>query len=80
MDNDICTVEKDVPSAVKSLLSKMIEKRKIDDPIVNLYYGDAVSEEECETLLSELEELFPDAEFLPAPGGQPLYYYYLSVE
>lgn len=80
MDNDICTVEKDVPSAVKSLLSKMIEKRKIDDPIVNLYYGDAVSEEESETLLSELEELFPDAEFLPAPGGQPLYYYYLSVE
>lgn len=80
MDNDICTVEPDVASAVKSLLGRMIEKRKIEDPIVNLYYGDSVSEDECEELISELEELFPDAEFLPAPGGQPLYYYYLSVE
>lgn len=80
MDNDICTVEQSTDAAVRSLLKQMIAKRGLEDPIINLYYGESVSEEECNDLADALSQEYPDAEFLVAPGGQPLYYYYLSVE
>ena len=80
MDSDIAAVTPSVNSTVKELVSKMIEKRDIEDPIVNLYYGDNVEEEEANALTEELQEMFEDAEFIVAKGGQPLYYYYLSVE
>ena len=41
---------------------------------------DAVEEEDAETLSEKLQEQFEEAEFIVARGGQPLYYYYLSVE
>ncbi len=80
VDNDIAAVAKEVNEAVESIVRKMIEKRDIDDPIVNLYFGDAVEEDDAEALAERLQELFEDAEFIVARGGQPLYYYYLSVE
>jgi dihydroxyacetone kinase-like predicted kinase len=80
MDNDIAAVASSVNETVKALVRKMIEKRDIDDPIVNLYFGDNVEEEEAEALSESLQDEFEDAEFIVARGGQPLYYYYLSVE
>ena len=80
LDNDIAAVAVNVDKAVEQLVEKMIEKRNIDDPIVNLYYGDHVEEEEAEDLCSRLQDQYEEAEFILARGGQPLYYYYLSVE
>ncbi len=80
VDNDIAVVEKNVNDAVESIVRKMIEKRGIDDPIVNLYYGDTLDEEEAEAIADRLQNIFEDAEFIVVRGGQPLYYYYLSVE
>ncbi len=80
LDNDIAAVAENVNDAVEQLIRKMIEKRDIEDPIVNLYFGDAVEEDEANELAERLQEEFEDAEFIVARGGQPLYYYYLSVE
>jgi dihydroxyacetone kinase-like predicted kinase len=80
VDNDIAAVSSNVNEAVEQIVQKMIEKRGIDDPIVNLYYGDAVDEEEAEALTERLQDRFEDAECIATRGGQPLYYYYLSVE
>ena len=80
LDSDIAAVAHTVNEAVESLVSKMIEKRDIDDPIVNLYFGDNVDEEEATALAERLQEKYEEAEFIVARGGQPLYYYYLSVE
>ncbi len=80
IDNDIVAVAENVNDAVEQIVKKMIEKRGIDDPIVNLYYGDAVEEEDAEALSERLQDLFEDAECIATRGGQPLYYYYLSVE
>lgn len=80
LDNDIATVAENVNDAVEQLIRKMIEKRDIEDPIVNLYFGDAVEEDDANELAERLQEEFEDAEFIVARGGQPLYYYYLSVE
>ena len=80
VDNDIAAVSPDVNQTVEKVIRCMIEKRKIEDPIVNLYFGDAVEEEDAIALSEHLQEQFEDAEFIVARGGQPLYYYYLSVE
>ncbi len=80
MDNEIVTVESGVNEAVRDLIGKMVEKIGIDDPIVNLYYGESVEQEKAEALMEVLQELNPEIEFLLTPGEQPLYYYYLSAE
>ncbi len=80
LDNDIVTVAPSVNETVKKTVALMIEKRDIDDPIVNLYFGDAVDEDEANELAESLQDRFENAEFIVARGGQPLYYYYLSVE
>ena len=80
VDNDIAAVSPDVNQTVEKVIRCMIEKRDIEDPIVNLYFGDAVEEEDAIALSEHLQEQFEDAEFIVARGGQPLYYYYLSVE
>jgi DAK2 domain fusion protein YloV len=80
VDNDIAAVSASVNETVEKIICKMIEKRGIEDPIVNLYFGDAVEEDDAIALSEHLQEQFEDAEFIVARGGQPLYYYYLSVE
>ena len=80
LDNDIAAIAPSVGEAVHQLVRKMIEKRDIEDPIVNMYYGDSIEENEATELADALQEEFEDAEIIVAKGGQPLYYYYLSVE
>ncbi len=80
MDNEIVSVKTNIDETVRDLIDRMVEKSGIDDPIVNLYYGDQVESERAEALVELLEALRPDSEFILTPGEQPLYYYYLSVE
>ena len=48
--------------------------------MVTLYYGEEVKEEDAGKLVERLEELFPDMEFAVYFGGQPHYYYMISLE
>ena len=80
MDNEIVSVKTNIDETVRDLIDRMVEKSGIDDPIVNLYYGDQVESERAEALVELLEALRPDSEFILTPGEQPLYYYCLSVE
>lgn len=80
MDNEIVTVSGNVGDAVSDLIGRMKEKIGIDDPIVNLYYGESVEADDAESLVGSLSDSMPECEFILTPGEQPLYYYYLSVE
>ena len=51
-----------------------------DAEIGGIYYGEDVSKEEAEALVARLEERWPDVEFDLEFGGQPIYYYIVSVE
>jgi len=51
-----------------------------DSEFITLYYGEDVKEEDAKVLAEEIEEKFEDAEVSIKYGGQPLYYYILSVE
>lgn len=51
-----------------------------DSEIISLYYGEDVSEEDAENLTEKLEEKYPGCEVELNQGGQPIYYYVVSVE
>ena len=48
--------------------------------MITIYYGQDVSAEQAQQLQERLEEHFEDADVELHNGGQPLYYYILSVE
>ncbi len=60
-----------------SLIEKLVDE---DSAIVTLFYGEDVTEEEANNLRDELEEKFEDIDIELYYGGQPLYYYLISVE
>jgi len=48
--------------------------------IITVYYGESISPEEAEQLADQIEKQFPEQEVEVVDGGQPHYYYILSVE
>lgn len=51
-----------------------------DSEVISVYYGADVPREEAEELLKQLETKYPDCEVELNRGGQPIYYYIISVE
>ena len=64
-----------------AMLNKMSEAfTEIEPEIITVYYGEDVSGEDAETTAGTIEKAFPDAEVTVVNGGQPVYYYMISVE
>ena len=64
-----------------SMLDRMSEAfEDLEPEIITVYYGEDVSGEDAETTAKALEKAFPDAEVTVVNGGQPVYYYMISVE
>ena len=60
---------------------KLVKALKNDDhEMITLYYGEGVKEEEAEELASKITELYPDCDVDFHYGGQPVYYYMVSLE
>lgn len=51
-----------------------------ESELVTIYYGSDVKEEDAQALLDKAKEAFPDLEIELQNGGQPIYYYMISVE
>ena len=64
-----------------ALLSKLAESAKEKDAeFITLFYGEDVSAEDAQAVQEMFEEICPDAEISLLPGGQPVYYYVISIE
>ena len=44
------------------------------------FYGKDTAKAEVDALVAELQDLYPDCDVEAYNGGQPLYYYIISVE
>ena len=77
MDGKLIGSYKAMDSALESVGKAAAE---LDPEIVTVYYGEDVSEEEADTAVEKLEEALPDAEVSAVNGGQPVYYYMISIE
>ena len=64
-----------------AMLNKMSEAfTELEPEIITVYYGEDVSGEDAETTAGTIEKAFPDVEVTVVNGGQPVYYYMISVE
>ena len=66
-------------------MSKMLGKmgevfEPLDPELITVYYGENVTQDEAEETAASLEDKFPDAEVTVVNGGQPVYYYMISIE
>jgi DAK2 domain fusion protein YloV len=76
-DKTILSVGKDIESTTIDMLSQLIDD---DSELISVYYGEDVTEEQVNSLTAKLEEAYPDLDLEVHSGGQPIYYYIVSVE
>ena len=76
-DKTIMAVGEDIEAVTKEMLSLLIDD---ESELVSLYYGAEIDEDAANALAEALEEEYPDIDIEVNYGGQPVYYYILSVE
>lgn len=76
-DSSILSVGKDMDAVIKEMTAQLVDE---ESAIISIYYGEEIEEAAAEQLGAELEETYPDCEVEVHFGGQPIYYYVISVE
>lgn len=76
-DQGILSVGQSVEETTKEMLEAMVDE---DTELISMYYGQDVLAEDAEKFAEAVAELYPDADVDLHSGGQPIYYYVVSVE
>ena len=76
-DQGILSVGQSVEDTTKEMLSQLVDE---DSELISLYYGQDILAEDARAFAASVEELYPDVDVDVHMGGQPIYYYVLSVE
>ena len=76
-DKKILAKSQNIPDTVLKLLNKMKED---SHEMITLYYGEGISEEDAAALAAQIGEKYPDCVVDFHFGGQPVYYYIISLE
>lgn len=77
VEGKISGVGKDILEVANKVFEAMIDE---ESSLISMYYGNDVTEEEAQKLAEEIGESYNNCEIELHFGGQPLYYYILSVE
>ena len=76
-DKGLLSVNPDIQKTFVELLNAMLTE---ESSLVTVYYGRDVKKKDLKKITDTLSENFPKVEFEIAEGGQPVYYYIISVE
>ena len=76
-DKGLAAVGKDIDATVLELLDTMIDDVS---ELVSVYYGEDITNEQASGIVASIEEKYPDVDVELQEGGQPVYYYIVSVE
>ena len=76
-EGDIMGIGESVEETAKEMLAQLVDE---DSELISLYYGQDVLSEDAERFAEAVEALYPDVDVDVHMGGQPIYYYVLSVE
>lgn len=76
-DKAILAKGSDVQTTTEKLVEKLVDEESVN---ITLFYGEDINEEDAEKLRASLEEKYPNCEVTAIYGGQPVYYYIVSVE
>ena len=77
LESKLFGTDHDINVLLKNLAENAAEKSA---EFISLYYGEDVSEDDANAAAAVFQELCPDAEVSVFCGGQPVYYYIISVE
>ena len=70
-----------VGTAISEVTMKMIDEMMSDEmELISIYYGSEITEEDAEKLRTQVEEKYSSCDIELQYGGQPIYYYIISVE
>ena len=76
-DQGIMAVGQDIEATALALVDAMVDE---DSELISIYYGADTSEEEAGQLADKIQEKYEDCDVELQFGGQPIYYYVMSVE
>lgn len=76
-DEGILSVHPDMEKTLFELLDHLVDE---DSEVISVYYGEEIEEEKAEEMAEKMEEKYPDCDVELQYGGQPIYYYIVSVE
>ncbi|ABX43249.1 DAK2 domain-containing protein [Lachnoclostridium phytofermentans] len=76
-DKTILSVGTDVSETTLDLIENLVDD---DSELISLYYGAEVTEEDANQIADQITEKYPMVDVEVHMGGQPIYYYVLSVE
>ncbi|HIS30567.1 MAG TPA: DAK2 domain-containing protein [Candidatus Limivivens intestinipullorum] len=76
-DKGILTVGRDLSEVTRETIDQMTDE---DTELISIYYGEDVSPEDAERFGGSIMEEYPDCDVEIYAGGQPIYYYVVSVE
>ena len=76
-DKSILSVGTDLKATTLEMIDAMVDE---DSAIVSIYFGSDSDEDSANELAAAIEEKYPDVEVEVNDGGQPIYYYVISVE
>lgn len=76
-DKTILSVGQSISEVTKDLIDNLMDD---DSELISIYYGNDIEEASAEELAKQIEEAYPDADVELNYGGQPIYYYIVSVE
>ena len=76
-DSGILAVGEKLEKTAIDTVAQMVTE---DSELISIYYGSDIAEQEAQMLTDQLSELYPDCEVELNQGGQPIYYYIISVE
>ena len=76
-DKSILSVGTDLKATTIEMVDAMVDE---DSAIVSIYFGSDSDEDSANELAAAIEEKYPDVEVEVNDGGQPIYYYVISVE
>jgi len=77
-DKGILSVGKEMKEVTLEMIAEMVDDE--NDELISIYYGEDISEDEASALSEEIETKYPDLDVELQYGGQPIYYYIISVE
>ena len=77
LDGKLFGTERDITSLLTRLAALAAER---EAAFVTLFYGEGVSQEDAETAQALFTEACPETEISLLSGGQPVYYYTISIE
>ena len=76
-DSGILSVGQDMAKVSEEMVVSMVDD---DSELISIYYGSDVKEEEAQALSEAIQTACPDCDVELQFGGQPIYYYVISVE